>query len=459
MLAPAEKPLGADLARHLASVACGLRADAGTPATQALLRQCLIDAAASAVAGCDSAAAEIATRFALRSLGSGNVNPWLSGAAPTTPIGAAFINASAMSALDLDDGNRAARGHLGAAVVPAASVFGSIADVSPATFAHAVLAGCEIGARLGAAESPPHFASGRWAGVGAAVAAGICLGFDDETLANAISLAAHGAPIMAAAGRRAQMTGHIKEGVPLGVLSGVASALLAEQGYRGDPDAIESTGAYDIRQLAGQSGGALAFKRTYFKKYSCCRLAHAPIDAALAIAARQYVSSADISRITVRTFRTAIELPNEARPASFESAQYSLPFSIAAALVEGPEALLPLSKSSLENPDVLALAQRVVLEHDPGLEGRYPATTPARVRIDTRDGETYTEERNTADGDPDRPFSDAQLLDKLHALARGKVAAAQVAGIVETVQGSFPSARAFEAALRRHDVRPPGRSS
>jgi 2-methylcitrate dehydratase PrpD len=452
MSGPAEKHT--NVARHLAAVAQDLAADAGRPAIQALLRQCLIDAAAAAVAGYGSSAAKIATRFALRSLGSGNVNPWLSDAASTTPIGAAFINATAMSALDLDDGNRAARGHLGAAVVPAASAFGSFADVSPATFAHAVLAGCEIGARLGAAESPPHFASGRWAGVGAAVATGISLGFDETALASAISLAAHGAPLMAAAEHRAQMTGHIKEGVPFGLLSGVASALLAEQGYRGDPDAIESTRAYDVRQLGGQPAGPLAFRRTYFKRYSCCRLAHAPIDAALAIMARQFLAGADISRITIRTFRTAIELPNETRPASFESAQYSLPFCMAVALVEGPQALLPLRDASLGNPDVLALARRVLLEHDPSVEGRYPGTTPARVRIDTRGGDTYTEDRDTADGDPGRPFTDAQLLNKLQVLARGTISAPQLAGIVEAVQGGMPSAREFDTALRRHEVHP-----
>lgn len=435
------------LAYDLATLALQLEPE--VTAHRALIKQCLIDAAAAALAGCDSSAAGIASRFATRGLGAGNAAPWFSDTANVTAIGAAFVNSSAMSSLDIDDGNRAARGHLGAAVVPAASVFGSLSGVSSDKFAHAILAGCEVGGRLGAAESPPFFASGRWAGVGAAVATGICLGFDQDTLANAISLSVHAAPLVAAAGVRTQMTGHIKEGVPFGLLSGVTSALLAELGYQGDPDAVESVGIFDVSGIAAQLPDTLAFQRTYFKRYTCCRLAHAPIDAAVAIAARERLVVEDIERIIVRTFRTAIELPNEARPSSFESAQYSLPFAVAVALVEGTDALLPLSIQTLESRDVAALAERVVLEPNPAFDALYPSTTPTVVQIDTRGGKRYEEHRDTADGDPGRPFTDEQLLKKLETLGRGKVSEERLATIVAAVSGGIPSARHFEVALHK----------
>jgi 2-methylcitrate dehydratase PrpD len=312
-----------------------------------------------------------------------------------------------------------------------------------------LLAGCEIGARLGSVETPPFFASGRWAGVGAAVAGGICLGLDQPTLANAIALAVHAAPLLAPAGARKEMTGHLKEGVPFGVLSGVACAFLAEQGYRGDPDAIESTGIYDVVRLAAQGRDAAAFGRTYFKRYSCCRLAHSPIDAALAIQSRERLAPRDITKITVRTFRTAVELPNEARPASFESAQYSLPFAIAVALVLGADALLPLYNETLANNEVCALAERVELMYDPMLDSAYPAMTPTEVRIVVRRGQTYIEERDTAEGDPARAFSDEQLLLKLRTLAKGRISPRHLDAIAITVGGRIPSARELEAVLRK----------
>ena len=437
------------LAHELASLARQLKTGGEDTATQSLVKQCLIDAAAAAVAGYDSPAAGMAARFAVRGFGHGAVSPWFSDDLRLSAIGAAFVNSSAMSSLDIDDGNRAARGHLGAAVIPAASIFGSLSGASSATFAHAITAGCEIGARLGAAETPPFFASGRWAGVGAAVAAGICLGFDEAQLANVISLSIHTAPLMAAAGVRSQMTGHIKEGVPFGVLSGLSSALLADEGFRGDPDAIESTGIYDTKQLAWQLGHTPAFMRTYFKRYTCCRLAHSPIDAAVAIAVRERLDWRDIERITVRTFRTAIELPNETRPASFESAQFSLPFTIAAALARGPEALLPLSTKILECNDVIGLAERVVLEHDTNMDVQYPSGTPSGVQITTSDGRSFEEQRETADGDPGRPFSNTQLLKKLEILGRDKVGSRHLARILACLDGGIPDATSFETALRR----------
>ncbi|CAE6787999.1 MmgE/PrpD family protein [Paraburkholderia aspalathi] len=436
------------IAHSLASLALELKTEVSFASNRKLVHQTLIDAIAAAIAGYDSPVASIALEFARNGLGAGSAAPWFFEGESVTPAGAAFVNSSAMSSLDIDDGNRAARGHLGAAIVPAASTFGVIGNASAETFAHAILAGCEIGARLGAAESQPFFASGRWAGVGAAVATGICLDFDRNRMGNAISLAAHTAPLMAPAGARSAMTGHIKEGVPFGLLSGVTAALLAQEGYRGDPDAIESVGIYDIAQLANYPATTVAFKRTYFKRYTCCRLAHAPIDAVMAIVRRERFDVPDIARITVRTFRTAIDLPNETRPTSFESAQYSLPFAIAVALLGGSDALLPLLNDALADPNVAALAERVVLEHDLALDEFYPSSTPTEVRIATHDGSEFVEWRKTADGDPDQSFSDKQLIEKVQILARGKIADDRLTTIIASIETGIPTAKDFEVALR-----------
>jgi 2-methylcitrate dehydratase PrpD len=436
------------IADSLASLALHLQSEVSYATNQTLIRQSLIDAVGAAIAGYDAPVASIARQFARIGLGEGSSTPWFCHGEPVTPTGAAFVNSSAMSSLDIDDGNRAARGHLGAAVVPAATAFGAVQKVSAEVFAHAILAGCEIGARLGATESQPFSASGRWAGVGAAVAVGICLGLDQNRLANAISLAAHTAPLVAPAGSRTTMTGHIKEAVPFGMLSGVTAALLAQKGYRGDPDAIESAGIYDVAKLSDFPVTTFAFKRTYFKRYTCCRLVHAPIDAVLAIAERERLGANDIASVKIRTFRTAIELPNEIRPASFESAQYSLPFAIAVALLGGSEALLPLSNDRLSDERVFEMAERVVLMHDPTLDGYYPSSTPAEVCVTTYEGALFYEWRETADGDPGRPFSDKQLIEKVRTLARGKIASERLAPITSLIESKIPSANDFNVVLQ-----------
>ena len=87
---------------------------------------------------------------------------------------AAFINGSAGTFLEMDEGNRFARGHPAIHVIPAAMAIGQKRDASADTFLAAVMAGYEVGSRLGAASSlrgamHPH---GTWGTIGAAAAAG-----------------------------------------------------------------------------------------------------------------------------------------------------------------------------------------------------------------------------------------------------------------------------------------------
>jgi len=435
--------LASSIAEHALAVASRIDANGNAE----LVRKTLVDAAAAAVAACRTDVFATAKRYASANYGAGKSSFWFSPEPDCSALGAAFANATAMSALDIDDGNRAARGHLGAAVIPVATAIGSQVNASARQFCGAVLAGCEIGARLGAAEAPAFSASGRWAGVGSAVAAGLLLDLPNEQLANAVAIAAHAAPLMAPAAQRNQMTGHIKEGVAFGALSGLSAALLAREGYTGDIDAIESCGLYDISRLRFDETEQLAFGRTYFKQYSCCRLAHASIDATLAILDRQALSPDAVKSISVETFRTAIELPNEARPSSFEAAQFSLPFTIALAALRGAGALLPMKQTSIDDQEVQSLAERITLQHFREFDQIYPQATPTRVAVEARDGRVFKEERDTAEGDPSRSFSIERLGDKFRALSNGLVLPSQVELIIQAISDGLPTARCYEQLL------------
>lgn len=435
------------LAFSLASLALDLAHRIDKESNAALVMKCLIDAASAGAAASHTEVVAGAKRFAHEGFGAGLSPFWFGDAQGSTVLGAAFVNSTALSALDIDDGNRSARGHLGAAVIPVATAIGAKRNATARQFGAAVLAGCEIGARLGAAERRAYSASGRWAGVGAAVTAGLLLGLNRDEIQNAIAVAVHSAPVMAPAGDRLRMTGHIKEGVAFGVLSGLSAAFLAREGYTGDIDAVESCGIYDADMLQTFGTDKLLFERTYFKIYSCCRLAHAPIDAALAIVKEHGIASDEIRALTVETFKTAIELPNEVKPSSFEAAQYSLPFTIALAVEKGAEKLMPMRWVDAGDDRVQHLASRIVLQHVPALDPIYPAKTPARVTIETHDGRAFTEDRDTAEGDPSRPFEKQRLLDKLRALAKGNVAAAHADLMVQQLGAGIPDARTYEQLL------------
>ncbi len=436
------------IAMRLASLAGELSSISATSEMRTLVQKCLIDAAAAAAAAAATDPVRQALHLAHDQFGPGRASAWFCDADGLSLLGATFVNATAMSALDIDDGNRSARGHLSAAVIPAALAVGATTNASADQIIHAIVAGSEISSRLGASERLPFFASGRWAGVGAAVAAGILLGLGEAQLAEAIALSVHTAPLMAPAGQRRMMTGHIKEGVAFGAVSGVTAACLAKEGYRGDPDAVESCGIYDLHSLCLDESTPFAFRRTYFKLYACCRLAHSAIDAAIDLLNAQGLQPSDLASVRIHTFRAAIELPNEARPVSFESAQYSLPFCTAVAMVRGIEALLPLAPELLADQQICALADVVNLVPDAAFDVMYPRGTPTRVVFETKGGQLYSENRETANGDPSLPFSIDTMIGKFEKLSGTRLAEGLAKRIARELSTDVPTATDLDVLFR-----------
>ena len=85
----------------------------------------------------------------------------------------------------------------------------------------------------------------------------------------------------------------------------------------------------------------------------------------------------------MHTFARALRLNNYPDPDNLESAQYSLPFCLAAAAVEGKNGLLPMRVSLLHRPDLVALAGRVSLHVNPEFDRMFPERTAARVVVRT----------------------------------------------------------------------------
>src|SRR5690606_34145344 len=121
----------------------------------------------------------------------------------------------------------------------------------------------------------------------------------------------------------------------------------------------------------------------YFKPYSCCRWAHAAIDGLTDILEREGLKREAIQSVEVHTFERALKLNNDADPDTLEAAQYSVPFVLGVAAVQGREALLPLTENSLHHPETVAFARRVELLVDDTINARFPATTGARIIIKT----------------------------------------------------------------------------
>ncbi len=110
------------------------------PDVRSMAASCVLDVLGSAAAGHAAPAVAGLREVARSAFGTGDAAVWFSGARLTAP-GAVFCNSAAASALDLDDGNRSARGHPGAAVIPAALAAAAEVEASADDFVAAVVGG------------------------------------------------------------------------------------------------------------------------------------------------------------------------------------------------------------------------------------------------------------------------------------------------------------------------------
>ncbi|MCJ8521143.1 2-methylcitrate dehydratase PrpD [Pseudorhizobium tarimense] len=353
---------------------------------------CIVDAVTAAVTGHDTLAARASRSVAAGMFSNGASPVWFSNLR-LNPIGAAFSNSAAMSALDFDDGHRKARGHPGAAVIPAALTQGGDGRApSPESLIAAVIAGYEMSVRIAAAQNPLNISthqSGRWTAFGAVAAAASIRGCDASTTASAMAIAGCWSPNQqpnGSSGYSRQTGNHAKEGIPWSVVTGLTALDLATAGFTGPGDLLDHPDFYDPSTILDGLGERWDLLGVYFKPYSCCRYIHPAIDAVITLMQSVALQTAEIRAVRVRTFGWATRLQNSYTPSNLVEIQYSLPFCVAAAVCRGVQALSPVDDSLLVDAEVASFATRITLEADPQIDRRFPAETLAQVIIETDAG-------------------------------------------------------------------------
>ena len=110
-----------------------------------------------------------------------------------------------------------------------------------------------------------------------------------------------------------------------------------------------------------------------------------------------------IVSVEIKTFEAATYLTKH-RPVNTEQAQYSLPYPVACAIIRGKVGVDEITR--LDDPEILALSERIEMSVDPALESRFPAEALAKVIIRTTDGRELETGPVTAPGDSDVTFDD-----------------------------------------------------
>ncbi|WGR72904.1 MULTISPECIES: MmgE/PrpD family protein [unclassified Bradyrhizobium] len=387
----------------------------GTRRTISLLTLDLIGAAA---AGLRSQLADAARNSALESYGEGHINIWLTDKRSGV-VGAAMANSAAASALDIDDGHRAAGGHAGAGVIPAALAVAQAIDASVSETMAAIALGYEIALRIASsrpAKTIDTLASGRWVGYGGAAATCRLLGLNATQTAHALAIAGSEAPIVFLGSTPKFEGSTIKEGIPPAVVAGVTAAYRARSGATGPLNLLDDNDRFTRDVLIGNLGSSWEVQNCYLKPYACCRYMHAAIDAILAM--RQ--EGEKIRRLRIETFQQSMRLANERAPSTLEGGQYSFYFNCALAALYGWEALQPVQVERLTDARVLDLAARIELEPSPDFATAFPVGTPARVVMDQGKGPEEMVVLHPL-GDVANPLSTDQIVAKFKNISRANI--------------------------------------
>ena len=331
---------------------------------------------------------------------------------------AAFLNGTAGTFLEMDEGNRFAKGHPAIHALPAVWALAEIKGLSGKAVMEALVLGYEIGARIGiaAALRPDMHPHGTWGTVGAATAVAKLLGYDAARIRETINVASS---LTLATSKRTMLEGGTVRNAYAGIANRMALMAidLIEAGFVGERDGLSSvfgrvvSETFDTAKMIDGLGDDWQIDRNYFKLHSCCRYNHGALDALDLLLAREPVAPDAIERVDVASYLYAAELDDQA-PRNTLGAKFSVPFAVATRLARGSSAVENFTWDALRDERVQALARRVFVTEDKAMTSRLPQVRPARVDLRLRDGRTLTAAVEANRGDDQDPYSREELTTK-----------------------------------------------
>ena len=345
---------------------------------------------------------------------------------------AALINGALAQALEMDDKHGSSLARPGSTVTPAVLAVAEEQNLSLEDAITAVTVGYEVMIRLGFVGGKRflergYHTSSLIGAFGTVCAIGNLLHVRPGEIVDALGIAGTFASGIQEATRTGSTSKILHGG--WGAHSGIVALDLAMAGITGPSSVFEGQfgffqthltpikGELDWKKAREGLGTRWYLPETAYKPYPCCQLLHAFIDAAklmLVDFARDGVSVKSISRISARLAEPGLTLvtdPIERKkaPSQPHEARFSLPFTLAFALLYGDVDIETFRAERLGDADVLKLAALVECGEDP--ESDYPLHCPALLEIEAG-GKTYKLRVRFHPGSPEAPLSQSDVLDK-----------------------------------------------
>ncbi|MCF6327894.1 MAG: MmgE/PrpD family protein [Devosiaceae bacterium] len=396
--------------------------------------RCLADTLGVAVGGSQTSLSQIIRGHAVRQFGGYGARLWWDGRM-VSPAGAALANGMSIDSLDAHDGHKLTKGHVGCGVIPALiALMQAEGGKSAKELLTSIVIGYEIGTRAGIslhASASDYHSSGAWIALAAAALGARQLGLNKEMTREALGIAEYHGP-------RSQMMRCIdaptmvKDGSGWGAMAGVSAAYLAKDGFTGAPAITMEDPA--LSDFWGDLGQIWRIDEQYMKLYPVCRWAQPAVEAVLGLAQKYQINADQIELVEIETFHEAKRL--NVIPSNTEQAQYSLPFSVAAALVRGSIGVPEVTASGLMDDSILDLAKTVHITETDEFNRSFPARRFARATLRLKDGIVVISEPTEAKGDPEDKFDDDVVWSKFNGLVEpvlGNSSAGNLARIIRSL--------------------------
>lgn len=353
-----------------------------------------------------------------------------------SPETAALVNGTFAHALDYDDVLSMMPAHPSAVIL--AATFASLAAVpqsrvvTGSELLEAYLVGIEVGGKIGLGMTVGHYHRGYHATGTLALFAGLAALL---RLHRVEALAAHhafGIAASMASGLRCNfgtMTKPLHTG--LAARSALTAWQLATSGFTAALDAFEAPAGLfstlgvpdsDPTVTAARLGKPFVIvdPGLALKKFPCCYAAHRAMDGVLRLRGRLGCDAHAVERLICRMPPGGMQVLTYPRPVTGLEAKFSLPYALAAGLLDGGYSLETFTDPAVARPEIRALYERIDAHESPGCRGDDPAFEHrssgsrghVKIELRLRDGRRDCVRIDQAPGAPGRELSWQELQAK-----------------------------------------------
>ena len=357
---------------------------------------------------------------------------------------AAFVNGTFGQGCELDDYYDRGGGHPGAASIPVAMALSDKKKVDGKDFITAVVAGYELGWRLGLGLLPQMMRRGFHAQsvVGvfiAAATAGRILKLNPDELTNAFAIAgSHASGTM----EFDQSGGEVKRmHTGLACVGGMRSAMIAGMGLTGPATIFEGErgilrvfgGECNPDSMTQRLGLEFAIMRGAIKRFPVNASQHSPIELLSKLIDENRIEWKAVKKIEVGVNEHVLMHGGSiAEPKQVVDAQFSLRFTLALRLLKSNNDLrLYMDPKLWRDPEILGVGKKIEFFAEPTAVG--DLRFACRMRISLSDGSMVEGFLPYPKGTSKNPLSEEELRQKFFDLVDGVLPKEQQNRIIETV--------------------------